>query len=89
MAELNHQHSAGTMTYEEYSSKWDQFESRYYSLLQTKSRLWEQYNTLHNSYSVTLDSRNDWADIYNTLSRAKVCDRAEMYQYILAHQLKI
>ena len=89
MAELNHQYSSTVMYYEDYESKWKALENRYYSLSQTKSELWEQYKALHDSYSVTLDSRNNWADIYNTLSNAKVCDRANMYQYILAHPLKI
>ena len=63
------------------------FETKYDSLIVLKNNLWSDYQSDYDSYVNTLSSRNEWANIYNLLAEGKVCDREQLYQFIIENPL--
>ena len=99
--ELNKNYNLGIMPNYAYSTKWNSLDSqeasllserkiletKYDSLIVLKNNLWSNYQSDYDSYVNTLSSRNEWANIYNLLAEGKVCDREQLYQFIIENPL--
>lgn len=99
--ELNKNYDLGMMPYYAYSTKWNSLDSqeasllserkiletKYDSLIVLKNNLWSDYQSDYDNYVNTLSSRNEWANIYNLLAEGKVCDREQLYQFIIENPL--
>lgn len=89
MADLNREYETESMPYDVYLSRWTALEDRYDALTQETDAAWTRYEAGYAAYAAAVDAQNGWVDVYDSLVRARVCDRAALYAYIQKHPLPV